>query len=24
MAPTTDILYTWAGRSLLDLPLLGR
>lgn len=23
MAPTTDILYTWAGRTLLDLPLLG-
>jgi alkylation response protein AidB-like acyl-CoA dehydrogenase len=24
MSPTTDILYTWAGRSLLGLPLLGR
>jgi alkylation response protein AidB-like acyl-CoA dehydrogenase len=23
MSPTTDILYTWAGRALLDLPLLG-
>lgn len=23
MAPTTDILRTWAGRALLDLPLLG-
>jgi alkylation response protein AidB-like acyl-CoA dehydrogenase len=23
MSPTTDILYTWAGRSLLGLPLLG-
>jgi alkylation response protein AidB-like acyl-CoA dehydrogenase len=24
MSPTTDILYTWAGRALLDLPILGR
>jgi alkylation response protein AidB-like acyl-CoA dehydrogenase len=23
MAPTTDLLYTWLGRTLLDLPLLG-
>ena len=23
MAPTTDILYTWMGRTLLDLPLLS-
>jgi alkylation response protein AidB-like acyl-CoA dehydrogenase len=23
MSPTTDILYTWIGRSLLGLPLLG-
>jgi len=23
MAPTTDLLRTWAGRALLDLPLLG-
>jgi len=23
MSPTTDILRTWAGRALLDLPLLG-
>lgn len=23
MSPTTDLLYTWTGRSLLDLPLLG-
>jgi alkylation response protein AidB-like acyl-CoA dehydrogenase len=23
MSPTTDLLYTWAGRALLDLPLLG-
>lgn len=23
MAPTTDILYTWIGRSLLDQPLLS-
>lgn len=23
MAPTTDILYTWTGRALLGLPLLG-
>jgi alkylation response protein AidB-like acyl-CoA dehydrogenase len=23
MSPTTDLLYTWIGRSLLDLPLLG-
>jgi alkylation response protein AidB-like acyl-CoA dehydrogenase len=23
MSPTTDILYTWLGRYLLDLPLLG-
>ena len=23
MSPTTDILRTWAGRSLLGLPLLG-
>lgn len=23
MAPTTDILRTWVGRALLDLPLLG-
>lgn len=23
MAPTTDILYTWVGRSQLGLPLLG-
>ncbi len=23
MSPTTDILYTWMGRALLDLPLLG-
>jgi alkylation response protein AidB-like acyl-CoA dehydrogenase len=23
MAPTTDVLYTWLGRYLLDLPLLG-
>ena len=23
MSPTTDLLYTWVGRSLLDLPLLG-
>lgn len=23
MAPTTDILRTWAGRALLDLPILG-
>ncbi|MGE0785707.1 MAG: acyl-CoA dehydrogenase family protein [Sandaracinaceae bacterium] len=24
MSPTTDLLYTWAGRALLDLPILGR
>lgn len=24
MAPTTDVLFTWVGRALLDLPLLGR
>lgn len=23
MAPTTDILRTWSGRALLDIPLLG-
>lgn len=23
MAPTTDMLYTWLGRTLLDLPVLG-
>ena len=23
MSPTTDLLRTWAGRALLDLPLLG-
>jgi isovaleryl-CoA dehydrogenase len=23
MSPTTDILRTWAGRALLDIPLLG-
>jgi alkylation response protein AidB-like acyl-CoA dehydrogenase len=23
MSPTTDLLYTWAGRALLGLPLLG-
>jgi alkylation response protein AidB-like acyl-CoA dehydrogenase len=23
MSPTTDLLYTWLGRALLDLPLLG-
>lgn len=23
MAPTTDLLYTWLGRALLDLPLIG-
>ncbi|WP_035362160.1 acyl-CoA dehydrogenase family protein [Dyadobacter alkalitolerans] len=23
MSPTTDLLYTWIGRSLLDLPLLS-
>ena len=23
MAPTTDILYTWCGRAVLDEPLLG-
>ncbi len=23
MSPTTDLLYTWVGRSLLGLPLLG-
>ncbi|MFA9477899.1 acyl-CoA dehydrogenase family protein [Phycisphaerales bacterium AB-hyl4] len=23
MAPTTDLLWTWVGRSLLDLPLLS-
>lgn len=23
MSPTTDVLRTWAGRALLDLPLLG-
>jgi alkylation response protein AidB-like acyl-CoA dehydrogenase len=23
MAPTTDILRTWAGRALLDVPLIG-
>lgn len=23
MSPTTDMLYTWVGRALLDLPLLG-
>jgi alkylation response protein AidB-like acyl-CoA dehydrogenase len=23
MAPTTDLLYTWMGRALLDQPLLG-
>ena len=23
MSPTTDILYTWMGRALLDLPLLS-
>jgi alkylation response protein AidB-like acyl-CoA dehydrogenase len=23
MSPTTDLLYTWLGRTLLDLPLLG-
>ena len=23
MAPTTDLLRTWTGRALLDLPLLA-
>ena len=23
MSPTTDLLYGWIGRALLDLPLLG-
>jgi alkylation response protein AidB-like acyl-CoA dehydrogenase len=23
MSPTTDLLYTWTGRALLDIPLLG-
>jgi len=23
MSPTTDILRTWTGRALLDVPLLG-
>jgi alkylation response protein AidB-like acyl-CoA dehydrogenase len=23
MSPTTDMLYSWAGRALLELPLLG-
>ncbi len=23
MSPTTDLLYTWIGRSLLELPLLA-
>jgi hypothetical protein len=22
MSPTTDLLYSWIGRALLDLPLL--
>jgi hypothetical protein len=23
MSPTTDILRTWTGRAVLDLPILG-
>jgi alkylation response protein AidB-like acyl-CoA dehydrogenase len=23
MSPTTDLLYCWLGRALLDLPILG-
>jgi isovaleryl-CoA dehydrogenase len=23
MSPTTDILRTWTGRALLDIPILG-